>query len=174
MADLAKIQPDTDSEALTAPAPGKFGNPRPIMREIGPPAPSADAAEFGVALVRGPILSTHAAFNNEATPAIGLAFISGYLKKHGYNPVIVDAVGEGLNVTWQPEGIDGYQCQGTTIENTVAMIPDHVRVIGFSTMFSGLYGSVSGWPRAASTRHRSTSIPPIRAPKYSPISGNRE
>jgi anaerobic magnesium-protoporphyrin IX monomethyl ester cyclase len=137
MPDLAKIQSDADSGELTAPAPSKFGNPRPIMRDIGPPSPSADAAEFGVALVRGPILSTLAAFNNEATPAIGLAFISGYLKKHGYNPVIVDAVGEGLNVTWRPEGIDGYQCQGTTIDDTVALIPDHTRVIGFSTMFSG-------------------------------------
>ncbi len=129
--------PGSDPGSLNAPAPGKFGNPRPIMRDVGAVSADAGAAEFGVALVRGPILSTYAAFNNEATPAIGLAFIAGYLKKRGYEPVIVDAVGEGLNVIWHPEGIDGYQCQGITIEQTVAMIPGNARVIGFSTMFSG-------------------------------------
>ena len=77
------------------------------------------------------------AFNNEATPAIGLAYIGGYLRKQGYTPVIVDAVGEGLNEIWYPDGIAGYQCQGLTIEDTVSRIPENTRVIGFSTMFSG-------------------------------------
>jgi len=122
---------------LKAPPPGRYGNPRAIMRDIGAPDTDAGAADFGVALLRGPIVSTLNAFNNEATPAIGLAYIAGYLVKRGYSPVIVDAVGEGLNTTWHPRGIDGYQCQGLTIEETVAMVPDGVRVIGFSTMFSG-------------------------------------
>ena len=37
-----------------------------------------------VALVRGPIVSTINAFNNEATPAIGYAYISAYIERRGY------------------------------------------------------------------------------------------
>lgn len=122
---------------LEAPPPSRFGNPRAIMRDIGAPSAAAAAATYGVALVRGPIVSTLKAFNNEATPAIGLAYVSGYLRKQGYAPVIVDAVGEGLNKIWYPEGIDNYQCQGLTIADTVAGIPENAKVIGFSTMFSG-------------------------------------
>ncbi len=34
-----------------------------------------------ITLIRGPIVSTMNAFNNEATPAIGLAYIAYCLKK---------------------------------------------------------------------------------------------
>ena len=53
-----------------------------------------------IALVRAPIISQKGAINNEATPAIGLAYLSGYLRKSGYEPVLVDAVGEGINQVW--------------------------------------------------------------------------
>jgi radical SAM superfamily enzyme YgiQ (UPF0313 family) len=137
MSQLNEIAEIADMRAPKAPAPGRFDNPRAIMRDIGAADRDAGAAGFPVALLRGPIVSTLNAFNNEATPAIGLAYIAGYLRGHGYSPVIVDAVGEGLNETWHPPEIAGYQCQGLTIEDTVARIPGDVRVIGFSTMFSG-------------------------------------
>jgi|TARA_B100000315_G_scaffold259589_1_gene316207 hypothetical protein len=50
-----------------------------------------------VALVRGPIVFSNGAFNNEATPAIGLAYIAGFLHEKGYKTTLVDAIGEGLN-----------------------------------------------------------------------------
>ena len=53
-----------------------------------------------VALVRGPIVSTTRSLNNEATPCLGLAYVSGYARAHGYSPTIVDAIGEGLNRYW--------------------------------------------------------------------------
>ena len=50
-----------------------------------------------VTLVRPPILCTQRAFNNEATPCIGFAYISAYLRSKGYDVSIVEAIGEGLN-----------------------------------------------------------------------------
>ena len=137
MPQIADIDASSSDLTLEAPLPGRFGNPRAIMRDIGATEAAPMAGDFGVALVRGPIVSTFNAFNNEATPAIGLAFVGGYLRKQGYAPIIIDAVGEGLNRTWHPDGIPGYQCQGLTIEETVSRIPDTAQVIGFSTMFSG-------------------------------------
>jgi len=90
-----------------------------------------------VALVRGPIVSSLNALNNEATPALGIAYLAGYLIKKGYRVSIVDAVAEGLNRMWAPEGYGGYHCQGLNFDETVAAIPPDVDVIGFSTMFSG-------------------------------------
>ena len=62
----------------------------------GPPHPSG-RPPLKVALVRGPIVFAQDAFNNEATPAIGFAYIAAYIMRHGYSVTIVDAIGEGLN-----------------------------------------------------------------------------
>ncbi|NQU56270.1 MAG: B12-binding domain-containing radical SAM protein [Rhodospirillales bacterium] len=90
-----------------------------------------------VCLVRAPVFSTTHALNNEATPAIALAYISAYLRKHGYNPVVVDGIGEALNRIWQPEKYPGYHCQGLTFDEIISRIPPDTDVIGFSCMFSG-------------------------------------
>lgn len=90
-----------------------------------------------ITLVRGPIVSTTKSINNEAVPAIGLAYISAYLKAHGYQTKIVDAVVQGLATYTTLEEFPGYQIQGLSLESTVASIPRDSKVIGFSTMFSG-------------------------------------
>lgn len=90
-----------------------------------------------VALVRGPIVSTVRAANNEATPCIGLAYIAGYLRQHGYPVTIADAIGAGLNQYWALEDHPGYICQGLRFGELVDRIPDDTDVIGFSAMFSG-------------------------------------
>jgi radical SAM superfamily enzyme YgiQ (UPF0313 family) len=90
-----------------------------------------------VALVRPPIVSAKRAFNNEATPCIGLAYISAFLKANGHPTQIVDAIGEGLNRYWVVVEFPGYHCQGLTIEEIVSCIDAAARVIGFSAMFSG-------------------------------------
>jgi len=95
------------------------------------------ASETRVALVRGPIVSTLRAFNNEATPCIGFAYISAYLKKFGYKCEIVDAIGEALSRFWPLPEFPGYQCQGLTFDEIAARIPADTEVIGFSGMFSG-------------------------------------
>jgi hypothetical protein len=43
-----------------------------------------------VTSVRGPIVSTTKAFNNEATPCIALAYLSACIAQHGYTHTIVD------------------------------------------------------------------------------------
>ena len=90
-----------------------------------------------VALIRGPIVMGAGSVNNEATPAIGFAYIMGYLKHHGYQPVMIDAIGEGLNRFWSLDERPGYQCQGLKFEEIIQRIPKNSDVIGFSGMFSG-------------------------------------
>src|SRR5205807_9716521 len=70
-----------------------------------------------VTLVRGPIVSTVRAANNEATPCIGLAYIAGYLRQHGYDATIVDDIGAGLNQYWPLDDHPGYICQGLTFND---------------------------------------------------------
>lgn len=88
-------------------------------------------------LVRGPIVYTQGAFNNEAVPAIGLAYLAGYMRAHGGTPEIVDAIGESLNQVWDYPDYEGYQCQGLTFDEILDRIPADSEVIGLSCNFSG-------------------------------------
>jgi len=90
-----------------------------------------------VTLIRGPIVSSMRAMNNEATPCVAFAYISAYLAKHGYEVGFVDAIAEGLNRVWPLPNHDGYQCQGLTFEEILERIPAQTQAIGFSGMFSG-------------------------------------
>lgn len=90
-----------------------------------------------VALVRGPIVSTTRAINNEATPCVAFAYIAAYLRQYGHDVAIVDAIAEGLNKFWPLADRPGFRCQGLTFKETVERIPAHADVIGFSGMFSG-------------------------------------
>jgi hypothetical protein len=132
MTDLVK-------ERAVRPASPPAGEVGTAIQAASRPAPGTGrtAGETRVALVRGPIVSTLRAFNNEATPCIGFAYISGYVKKFGYACEIVDAIGEGLSQFWPLKEFSGYQCQGLTFEQILARIPRDAEVIGFSGMFSG-------------------------------------
>lgn len=112
---------------------------RPIMRSVGHLREPRDKRleQPKIALVRGPTVSTDRALNNEATPAIGLAYILGFLRRHGYEANLVDSIAEGVLSYWQPEDIPNYHCQGLTLEETIERIPAGTKIIGFSTMFSG-------------------------------------
>jgi hypothetical protein len=44
--------------------------------------------KLSVTFVQGPIISQIVSTNNESTPAIGLAYLSGYLREIGINPDI--------------------------------------------------------------------------------------
>jgi radical SAM superfamily enzyme YgiQ (UPF0313 family) len=95
------------------------------------------AEQFVVSLVRPPIMSTRRAFNNEATPAIGFAYISGYLRGKGYTVELVDGIAEALNRYWDVPQFPGYHCQGLTVEEIIERIDPRTRIIGFAAMFSG-------------------------------------
>ncbi|MBV9948506.1 MAG: B12-binding domain-containing radical SAM protein [Myxococcales bacterium] len=110
-----------------------------MMREVGAGSDGLEAARsrMHVVLVRGPIVSTAASVNNEAVPAIGLAYIAGYVLKKGYRVTLVDAVAEGLNSRWPLEAHPGYECQGLTFGALIDRIPADADVIALSIMFSG-------------------------------------
>lgn len=90
-----------------------------------------------VTFVRAPILSSAGSVNNEATPSVAFAYLSGYLAKHGYSYHWVDGIAEGLNQIWPVDSLPGYQCQGLTFDEILRRIPRDTDVIAFSTMFSG-------------------------------------
>jgi len=90
-----------------------------------------------VALVRGPIVFIDGAQNNEATPAIGLAYLASYIRRRGYDSIIIDAIGEGINRCWSLNSYPGFSCRGLPFDEIIERIPKNSDVIGFSGMFSG-------------------------------------
>ena len=88
-----------------------------------------------VILVRGSSLLPHGRFSsNVASPPIGLAYLAGYLIKHGIHSVgIIDGFGEA---PFQVEGFSGYDIIGLSNEEIVERIPQSAKLIGFSCMFS--------------------------------------
>jgi len=93
--------------------------------------------EKSIVLVRGQIVFKNGSLNNEAVPSLGLAYISGYLRKKGYKVKIVDATGEGLNRISKLKEYPGFSCQGLTNSEVLSKISSNSDVIAFSAMFSG-------------------------------------
>ncbi len=123
-----------------------YGGASGVGRQVGM------AEQFIVSLVRSPIMSTTRAFNNEATPCIGFAYISGYLQAKGYSVDIVDGIAEGLNRFWDVPEFPGYHCQGLTVAEIIERIDPRTRVIGFSAMFSGEWPLMRAIIKAARKR----------------------
>lgn len=95
------------------------------------------ARDVAVTFVRGPLVSSTSALNNEATPAIGVAYLMGYLERAGYEPKFVDAIAEGFDRLWTLDGVDSFRCQGLRHADVAERIPADSEVIAFSCMFSG-------------------------------------
>jgi radical SAM superfamily enzyme YgiQ (UPF0313 family) len=112
---------------------------QPVADLAGRPHPEGFPvpARLRVTLVQGPVVSRIRAASNEATPCIGLAYVAGYARQHGYEVTILDAIAEGLNRYWPLEGRPGFICQGLPFSEIVDRIPPDTEVFGFSAMFSG-------------------------------------
>ena len=93
--------------------------------------------KISISLVRGPVIFKTGALNNDSTPAIGFAYLSGYLRKFGYEPVWVDAISEGISQTWPLDKYPGFGGLGLTFDEIIARIPKDSQVIGIPAMFSG-------------------------------------
>ncbi len=89
-----------------------------------------------MALVRAPLISREGSLNNEASPAIGLAYIAGYLLKKGHKVEIVDGTAADLGIVRPLKEYPGFQIQGIDLDELVDSIPADADVIGFSSMFS--------------------------------------
>jgi anaerobic magnesium-protoporphyrin IX monomethyl ester cyclase len=112
-----------------------------MRHEAAPSVGGPDAGRGGarphVCFVRGPIVGTERAVNNEATPCLAFAYLAGTIKRHGYPFTIVDAIGEALNRVWPLADRPGYRCQGLTFDEILERIPAHAGILAFSAMFSG-------------------------------------
>lgn len=89
-----------------------------------------------VVLLRPPLLSRLGAFNNEAVPHIGMAYVAGYLLHHGYPVSFIDGIAEGLNQVHRLPELPGFQIQGLPLAELVARLPPDTAIVGFSSMFS--------------------------------------
>ena len=98
---------------------------------------SKDLKSLSVVLTRGPLVSSDSAFNNEATPSIVLAYLAGYIEKHGIKAELVDGIALGLNKVWPNKKYPGYTCHGLTFDEIADRITADVDVIAISNMFSG-------------------------------------
>ena len=90
-----------------------------------------------VTFVRGPIVASEGAFNNEATPSIAFACLSAFIEKEGYEFSWVDGIGEALGRYWSLPEREGYHCQGLTHDELLSKIPEHTGVVCVSAMFPG-------------------------------------
>ena len=109
-----------------------------LVEKRFPRGPERDLDRLpAIALVRGPIVSTRAAVNNEATPCLAYAYLAAYVGRHGYKCTVVDGIAEALNRVWALEKYPNFQCHGLTFEEIIDRIPVDTEVIGFSLMFSG-------------------------------------
>ena len=90
-----------------------------------------------ITLVRPPVIFPAMAVGNEATPCIGLAYIAGYLRDHGYDPFIIDGMVDALNEVWSLKKYPGFQCQGLRFSEIIDRIPKETKIIGIRSMFSG-------------------------------------
>jgi anaerobic magnesium-protoporphyrin IX monomethyl ester cyclase len=121
-------------------------------------ATGKDAGKLHVTFVRGPIVSTAKAFNNEATPCIALAYLSACIAHHGYRFTIVDAIADGLGQTWPLPNRPGFHCQGLTYAEIIERIPADTDVIAVSAMFSGEWPVIRDLTRLIRERHRDALI----------------
>lgn len=90
-----------------------------------------------ITFLRPPAVARKTALNNEVTPAIGIAYLSGYLQAQGYRTAVVDPVGEDLDQIWPIEDHPEYVAQGLRFEEILEKIPKDTDLFGFSVMFSG-------------------------------------
>lgn len=88
-----------------------------------------------VSLIRGPFIKPKGNFSNEPTPAIGLAYLAGSLKKAGFPVFGLDASGEALGRLTPIEN-SNLQYYGLSTEEILERVPPKTKVIGISMMFS--------------------------------------
>ena len=74
---------------------------------------------------------------NEATPPLALALLAACLRHQGYRVTAIDAIGMGLNRSWDWNGRENYRCQGATFEEILDAVPEDADLLAFSCMFSG-------------------------------------
>jgi len=70
------------------------------------------------------------------SPPIGLAYIGGALKRHGYSYTAIDACGEAMDQIQPYPDLEGVYIQGLTQQQILDRIPKSTKIIGFTCLFS--------------------------------------
>ncbi len=96
--------------------------------------------DMKVFLVRPSIMVHRRALDFGAAPSLGLAYLAGYIQKHGYTSTIIDSAAEGLGHIQNWELSEEFNRHGITPAETIAKIPEDVDVIGVNAMMT------SEWP----------------------------
>src|SRR5438132_10722446 len=72
-------------------------------------------------------------------PPLGLAYIAGAIKDAGFPYAVIDGTGESLNAISPYPARADFMIQGLSFEEIVQRIPNTMRLIGLSCMFSTLW-----------------------------------
>jgi anaerobic magnesium-protoporphyrin IX monomethyl ester cyclase len=91
-----------------------------------------------VTLIRSPELVTDRS-NALTTPPVGIAYLGGFLRKHGIDVQLIDALGEGLNLynsLLEFPDRAGFYLHGLSLDQVVDKIDSKAKIIGVSCMFS--------------------------------------
>lgn len=110
-------------------------DPLRVIQPVGEPPSTAAYGDCVVTLLRGPWVSARGTLNNEPTPALGLAYLAGSLKRAGFDVRGLDATAEAME---RMEAIpqSPLQFNGISIDAIIGRIDPRTRVIGVSAMFS--------------------------------------
>lgn len=96
--------------------------------------------DMKVFLVRPSIMVHRKALDFGAAPSLGLAYLAGYIQKHGYKSTIIDSAAEGLGRIRPWAFSEEFNRHGITPDEVVEKIPKDVDVIGVNVMMT------SEWP----------------------------
>jgi radical SAM superfamily enzyme YgiQ (UPF0313 family) len=89
-----------------------------------------------IALIRPPyVLPKTAVFGNRGLPALGTAYLSASLKRDGHDVTCIDGFAEDMD-KFTRFGDTDFLVNGISKEEIVDLIPEDVRLIGVSSMFS--------------------------------------
>jgi radical SAM superfamily enzyme YgiQ (UPF0313 family) len=89
-----------------------------------------------IALVRPPkLVSTSGVNTNTIAPPLNVAYLAGTLRRHGYDPVVVDGCGLAPDALTPLDDLP-FLVNGLSLADLVARIPPQTPLIGVSCMFS--------------------------------------
>lgn len=142
-----------------------------------------------VLLIRPPVVYARTTFSAPATPPLSVAYLAGALRSAGHQPLIIDALGQGLathTTSYHPD----LRARGLTIDDIVnqAQELDHrgsLHLISVSAMFSSewphtraliaaLAEALPGVPVAVGGEHATASVEEVLATGHVTFVGRGE
>jgi len=89
-----------------------------------------------ITLIRAPTLGNKNNWMQSSLPPLGLAYLAASLKQAGFNPRVIDAVGEGIEQFCLFEKVPETMRHGLSNQEIISRIPLDEKIIGVSCMFS--------------------------------------